>query len=513
MEQATIDRFWGRVKQGPGCWAWQASLDSGGYGQMSAEGKTYKAHRLAWMLENGDIPQGARIVQRCQNRACCRPDHLELQQPLADDPVARAHQVRMKAVRGLGSIQRRGKKSFRLRVANGRDPQTGKRRPIEQTFVARSDDPAVQEDEALEALAEFILEKAAGQARVDVDLTFGEVLDLWYAQAVVELEELTADSYRGYLVHVPDWLRQLPVDEVTTAHLEDFYRQLRTDGNKRTGEPLSIKYVRGGIHLCISNALQMARRRKWIRHNPAADVDWPNRKKAKRARRRPTPTPVPGARSILTVARERYGLAMEAYLRVTGAAGGRRGEVHGLRWQYVDFETGVIEFVDTVVRSRAGRERGGPRLKGDGWRIKPSTKSDEPRFVKLGPTTIAQLQELYDEMFERAVAFGLELPRDSFVFSDAPDCSKPWIPVTTWRRYSELCRELDVPTTRLHDLRAMMSTQLINRGLPVPAVGGRLGHAYTSHTYVTLDVYTGRDKHYDDIAAQMMDDLLDGKID
>lgn len=513
MQQATIDRFWGKVKKGPGCWLWQASRDESGYGQVFAEGKTHKAHRLAWLLEHGNIPPGARITQRCGNRDCCRPDHLEIKVPVADDPLARAQQARMKAVKGLGSIQRRGKKSFRLRVANGRDPQTRRRRPIEETFIARSNDPAKQEEEALEALAKLILDKAAGRGRVDVAFTFGEVLDLWFAQTVNELEELTADSYRGYLAHVPDWLRELPVEAVTTEHLEDLYRQLRTNGNKRTGKPLAIKYVRGGVHLCVNNALQMARRRRWIRHNPAADVEWPNPKKSKRARRRPTPTPVPGARNILTLARERYGLAMEAFLRVTAAAGGRRGEVHGLRWQYIDFETGVLEFVDTVVRSRAGRERGGPRLKGSGWRVKPSTKSDEPRFVKIGPTTVARLRELYDEMFERAAAFGVDLTKEAFVFSDVPDGSEPWIPSTTWRRYSGLCKELHIPTTRLHDLRAMMSTQLINRGLPVPAVGGRLGHAYTSHTYVTLDVYTGRDKHYDDIAAQMMDDLLDGKID
>ena len=511
MRQDVIDRFWGKVAKGPGCWLWQASVNEDGYGQLSVDGKVHRAHRLAWIIEHGDIPVGGQIRQRCQNRGCCRPDHLELRVIKVDDLTQRAHEARAKAVKNLGFVEKRGTKSFRLGVYIGRDPTTRRKKYERITFIAQRVETA--EEEAVERLAELVLDRASGRSLTNPGFSFGEVLDLWFSHVVTELEELTADSYRGYLAHVPGWLRDVPVEKVTTEHLEELYRQLRTNGNRRTGDPLSIKYVRGGVHLVISNALQMARRRKWIRHSPAADVEWPNPKKVKRARRRPTPTPMPGARSIMTLARERHGLAMEVFLRVTAAAGGRRGEVHGLRWQYIDFDTGLLEFADTIVRTTAGRQRGGPRLKHRGWTVKPSTKSDRPRFVKIGPATLALLRQLYDEMFERAVAFGAELARDAFVFSDAPDGSDFWIPRTTWDRYARLCRELSLPTTRLHDLRAMMSTELINRGLPVPAVGGRLGHAYSSHTYVTLDVYTGRDKHYDDIAAQMMDDMLDGKID
>ncbi|MGH9072800.1 MAG: HNH endonuclease [Acidimicrobiales bacterium] len=41
---------------------------------LKAEGRAWKAHRLAWQLAHGELPAGVRIVQTCHNAACCRPE-------------------------------------------------------------------------------------------------------------------------------------------------------------------------------------------------------------------------------------------------------------------------------------------------------------------------------------------------------------------------------------------------------------------------------------------------------
>lgn len=60
------------------CWPWLGKPDAEGYGVIWDEvsRKTKKAHRVAWELENGPIPDGMDILHRCDNPPCCNPKHL-----------------------------------------------------------------------------------------------------------------------------------------------------------------------------------------------------------------------------------------------------------------------------------------------------------------------------------------------------------------------------------------------------------------------------------------------------
>lgn len=72
-------RFWAKVRTGDGCWLWTGALDNGGYGKIGAggdRGRTLCAHRVAWELARGPIPDGLEIDHTCHVRRCVRPDHL-----------------------------------------------------------------------------------------------------------------------------------------------------------------------------------------------------------------------------------------------------------------------------------------------------------------------------------------------------------------------------------------------------------------------------------------------------
>lgn len=60
-----------------GCWEWTASRNIGGYGMIWFEGRPRVAHRVAYGLLVGAIPDGLTLDHLCRVRHCVNPAHLE----------------------------------------------------------------------------------------------------------------------------------------------------------------------------------------------------------------------------------------------------------------------------------------------------------------------------------------------------------------------------------------------------------------------------------------------------
>lgn len=75
MTPIEVAQFWGRVKTGPisDCWPWLGPNNGKGYGRYT---RKVMAHRVAYQIVCGPIPEGKIILHACDNPPCCNPLHL-----------------------------------------------------------------------------------------------------------------------------------------------------------------------------------------------------------------------------------------------------------------------------------------------------------------------------------------------------------------------------------------------------------------------------------------------------
>ena len=69
--------FWRKVRADGDCWRWTGAVTSRGYGCLGRDGRTILAHRYAYVLTVGPIPDGLTIDHLCGNKRCVRPEHME----------------------------------------------------------------------------------------------------------------------------------------------------------------------------------------------------------------------------------------------------------------------------------------------------------------------------------------------------------------------------------------------------------------------------------------------------
>lgn len=120
------EHLWSRVDRSAGensCWEFRGSLTRGGYGEFAHGGRRMGAHRAAWEVTNGPIPEGMAVRHKvCDNPPCCNPAHLRLgtHERNMRDKVQAGRQFRPSGSRnGLARLTAEQVSEIRRRHADG----------------------------------------------------------------------------------------------------------------------------------------------------------------------------------------------------------------------------------------------------------------------------------------------------------------------------------------------------------------------------------------------------------
>lgn len=76
--------FWSKVnmKGNEGCWIWRGCITAVGYGKVKLSQVTYRAHRVAFILNGGETSEDRPyVLHSCNNKLCVNPSHLRSGSP------------------------------------------------------------------------------------------------------------------------------------------------------------------------------------------------------------------------------------------------------------------------------------------------------------------------------------------------------------------------------------------------------------------------------------------------
>jgi HNH endonuclease len=126
-----VAKFWTKVQKSEGCWLWTGTVWKR-YGKFYFQEKTWRAHRLSYFLEFGEIPEKHDVHHKCGNQLCVRPSHLEL--ITTSDHSRLGYKKRASKYVGITPDGRRWRAQIRI---DGRSVNLGRRDTEEEAYELR----------------------------------------------------------------------------------------------------------------------------------------------------------------------------------------------------------------------------------------------------------------------------------------------------------------------------------------------------------------------------------------
>ena len=291
--------------------------------------------------------------------------------------------------------------------------------------------------------------------------TFKDLSEEYYDYKVDVVEKKTFVNYDYRLKHAMEKIGYVKLQELNVKILENFYRYLRHTYISARNKPLSTTTIRSYYDI-INNMLEYAVKCGYIQENPNAKIDKP--KKAKTDIPFYTPEEVEKLVSVLQLEPIKY----QAIILLALDLGCRRGELTGLTWKDIDFETGRVQINKTTQYAY-------------GEIFEKGTKTaNSERVNYISQTTIEVLKKWQKEQLEKKLLLGSKWQGSKRVFTT--DYGADIHPDTPSKILGKIIKKYNLKKITFHGLRHTNVTLMIAKGIQTQIISRKVGHSSVQTT-------------------------------
>ena len=361
----------------------------------------------------------------------------------------------------MATIRKRGN-TYQIRVSCGYDSkgnqviQTTSWKP-EPNMTARQAEKEVQKQAML-------FEDKCLKGQVTANVKFEEFAEQWFEEyAKLNLRNTSYERMKQLTKRVYPAIGHLRIDKITGRHIQQFINDLALNGKSfKTGKPLSRKTAVHHLSF-ISDVFSYAVKMQMLSDNPCRLVTVP--KGEKKEKEIYTLEEVEQLFGLFETAPLKY----RTFFTLAIYSGFRRGELLGLEWKDIDWESNVISVRRT---SNYTAEKG---IYTDTTKTKKSQRS-----LKFPPVVMDLLRAYKAEQDEEREKLGSKWVDYDRLFVKYN--GEPMNNNTPYFWFHEFCEENNFRFCDIHSLRHFYASALINEGVDAAAVSGALGHSVISTT-------------------------------
>lgn len=307
-------------------------------------------------------------------------------------------------------------------------------------------------------------------------LTLAKYLDEWIISRKDSIKPKTLLQYKSIIeLHINPILGTKNINELKPADIQALYNSKIASG---TGVR-TVRLIHSVLHCALNHALKLG----IIYRNPSDAIYKP--KAIKNEMKILDENQV---RSLLLAAK---GKRLEALYKLAVTTGLREGEILGLKWSDLNWDTHQLNIQRQV-----------QRVQKTGLVFSDPKTAAGRRMILLGPGTVSSLKDHYKrQLFEREF-MGKQWQDNDLIFPSSH--GSPLDPSNLLRQFKELLREANIPDIRFHDLRHTAASLMLKQGISIKVVQERLGH---SDAAMTLNVYSHTIPGMQKEAAEKMDEI------